>query len=194
MARIREDISDSELLALLQQDNQPAFVFIYNKYWSELYRCAFKITANQETCEDVIHDVFLYLWNKRAAVQVKSLKDYLYIAVKNRMLNAIRSEKNLLKAVNVQPQPISSETLIEDEFNSKELSKIYNLAIAELPERCRTILLMSRKEHLSNKEIALRLNISPKTVENQITIGLRQLRIKLGDYLVLTGIFFTILK
>jgi len=194
MTRIREDISDAELLDLLRQDNQAAFVFIYKKHWSELYRCAFKITPNQETCEDIIHDVFLNVWNKRATIQVKSLNDYLYVAVKNRMLNAIRAEKNLLKAVNSQPAPISSETLIEDEFNSKELNKLYQSALSTLPERCRTILLMSRKEHLSNKEIAEQLNISPKTVENQITIGLRHLRIKLGDYLVLSGIIFTFLK
>ena len=188
------DISDSELLNLLQQGDQKAFVAIYDQYWSELYRCAFKIYPNQETCEDIIHDVFLYVWNKRGSILVKSFKDYLYIAVKNRMLNELRSEKSLLKAVNAQPALVSSETLIEDELNSKELHKIYELALADLPERCRTILLMSRKDHLSHKEIASILNITPKTVENQITIGLRHLRAKLGDFLFFSGIFLTFFK
>jgi len=188
------DMTDLELLNLLKQGSQKAFVDIYDRYWSELYRCAFKIYPNQETCEDIIHDVFLYVWNKRDSILVKSLKDYLYIAVKNRMLNELRSEKSLLKAVNAQPEPISSETLIEDELNSKELNKLYDLALADLPERCRTILLMSRKEHLSHKEIADRLNITTKTVENQITIGLRHVRIKLGDFLILSGILYSFFK
>ncbi|WEK17529.1 MAG: RNA polymerase sigma-70 factor [Candidatus Pedobacter colombiensis] len=188
------ELSDEELIGLMKAHNQIAFVCIYKRYWSELYRCAFKIFPNQETCEDLIHDVFLFLWNKRASVELKSLKDYLYIAVKNRTLNKIRSEKNLLKAISAQPVPVSSESLTEDEFNSKELDKVYNLALDGLPERCRTILLMSRKEHLSNKEIASKLNITPKTVENQITIGLRQLRIKLGDFLLCSGLLFTIFK
>ncbi|WP_442590594.1 RNA polymerase sigma-70 factor [Pedobacter sp. AW31-3R] len=194
MRKKAEDITDSEFLDRLKQNDQNAFVGIYDRYWSELYRAAFKIYPNQETCEDIIHDVFLNVWNKRHTILVKSLKDYLYIAVKNRILNGMRSEKSLLKAVNAQPEPISSETLIEDELNSKELHKIYDLALADLPERCRTILLMSRKEHLSHKEIAARLNITTKTVENQITIGLRQLRKKLGDFLIVSGIFFSLLK
>lgn len=194
MTNTTGDISDSELLTLLQQGDQNAFVGIYDRYWSELYRCAFKIYPNQETCEDIIHDVFLYVWNKRGSIQVKSFKDYLYIAIKNRMLNELRAEKSLSKAVNAQPEPISSETLIEDELNSKELKKIYDLALADLPERCRTILLMSRRDHLSHKEIASRLNISTKTVENQITIGLKQLRTKLGDFLVFFGLFVALFK
>lgn len=193
MKRILEDLSDPELLELLHQDNQAAFVCIYKRYWSELYRCAFKIFPNQETCEDLIHDVFLFLWNRRASLQVKSLKDYLYISVKNRALNKIRSEKSLLKIANAQPAPVSSDTPLDDRLNSIEINKIYDMALADLPERCREIMIMSRKEHLSNKEIAARLNITPKTVENQITIALRQIRLKLEDFLVyvmvLCGIF-----
>ncbi|EHQ28135.1 RNA polymerase sigma-70 factor [Mucilaginibacter paludis] len=189
MKRILEDLSDPELLELLHHDNQAAFVCIYNRYWSELYRCAFKIFPYQETCEDLIHDVFLFLWNKRASLNVKSLRDYLYIAVKNRALNKIRSEKSLLRIANAQPSPVSSDTPLDDRLNSIEINKIYDMALAGLPDRCREIMILSRKEHLSNKEIAARLNITPKTVENQITIALRQIRVKLDEFLVYLVVF-----
>lgn len=132
---------------------------------------------------------FLFLWNKRASLNVKSLRDYLYIAVKNRALNKIRSEKSLLRIANAQPSPVSSDTPLDDRLNSIEINKIYDMALAGLPDRCREIMILSRKEHLSNKEIAARLNITPKTVENQITIALRQIRVKLDEFLVYLVVF-----
>ncbi|WP_295120647.1 RNA polymerase sigma-70 factor [uncultured Chitinophaga sp.] len=168
----------------MKLDNQPAFVCIYKRYWSELYRCAFKIFPNQETCEELIHDVFLYLWDKGRNVQINSLKDYLYIAVKNRALNRIRAENNLLRMLNARAGVAESVMPAEERLHCMEINRIYDEALAELPERCRTIMIMSRKDHLSNKEIALKLDITPKTVENQITIALRHIRTRLGEYLV----------
>ncbi|UYQ94172.1 RNA polymerase sigma-70 factor [Chitinophaga horti] len=179
-------------MELVKKADQPAFVCIYRRYWSELYRCAFRIFPNQHTCEELVHDVFLYLWNKGRDTDIRSLKDYLYIAVKNRALNRIRAENNLLTEVDDHALNATSSLQAEERVNCLEINRIYDQALSELPERCRTIMIMSRHEHLSNKEIAARLDIAPKTVENQITIALRHIRTRLGEYLV-TLLLFSLL-
>jgi len=76
----------------------------------------------------------------------------------------------------------------EEILSEKEINRLLELGIAELPEKCRQIFNMSRKEHLSTKEIAERLGLSPKTVENQLTIALNRLRKNLGDFVCITAI------
>ena len=191
MKYVPEDLTDPELLELLNRGEQDAMVCIYKRYWSELYRCAFKLFPNQETCEDLIHDVFCFLWNKRETLRVESLKDYLYIAVRNRALNKLRSEKRYLKVETSQSEQRSADSQTDDGIHYEEINIIFDQTLTRLPERCRKIMIMSRKEHLSAKEIASQLNISPKTVENQITIGLRQLRIMLNDFLASCIVLFS---
>lgn len=183
------NLPDEELLLLMNGGNQHAFVCIYDRYWKEMYTCAFQIFAHRETCEDLIHDIFLYLWNSREQLKIKSLKDYLYIAVKNRSLNKIRSIKKNSEIINEGHNEIPSDLSSDASVAIKEINIILNTSIDELPEKCREILILSRKEHLSNKEIAARLGISTKTVENQINIGLKKIRLGMTDFLIITIIY-----
>ncbi|TKC08595.1 RNA polymerase sigma-70 factor [Pedobacter frigoris] len=178
------DLSDNELISLIKQHDQPAFVFVYDKYWSEMYACAFHLFPNREICEDLIHDVFIYLWNNRSKLEIKSVRDYLYIAIKNRTLNKIRSEKFQIDIGEDQLR-VSSNEAADQKILSEEIHALFEEGLRTLPEKCRKILMMSRKEHLSNKEIAERLNLSTKTVENQINIGLRKIRDFMGEVLIL---------
>jgi len=183
------NLQDEELLLLMNGGNQQAFVCIYDRYWKEMYTCAFQVFAHRETCEDLIHDIFLYLWDSREKLEIRSLRDYLYIAVKNRSLNKIRSAKKNLDQINEGHQEIPSALSADQSVAVKEISAILNASIDELPEKCRAILILSRKEQLSNKEIAARLGISTKTVENQINIGLKKIRLGMSDFLMITIIY-----
>lgn len=167
-----------------------AFVCIYDRYWSEMYACAFHIFPHRETCEDLIHDVFLYLWTSRERLQIKSLRDYLYIAIKNKSLNKIRSQKQLTEITEEKHEHIVSDAASDGQLLLREMDGAFENGILSLPEKCREIMILSRKEHLSNKEIASRLNISPKTVENQINIGLRKMRLLMDDFLIFYFILF----
>jgi len=183
-------LSDEDLISLIKTNNQTAFVCIYNRYWSEMYACAFHIFPDRETCEDLIHDVFLYLWTSRKELQIKSLRDYLYIAIKNRSLNKIRSKKQLVELTEEEYDHIVSDAASDGRLLLREMDSVFETGILSLPEKCREILILSRKEHLSNKEIASKLNISPKTVENQINIGLRKMRLLMSDFLIFYFILF----
>lgn len=178
------ELSDDALISLMKSHNQVAFVCIYDRYWSEMYACAFHIFPHRETCEDLIHDVFLYLWTSRDRLEINSLRDYLYIAIKNRSLNKIRSRKQLTEITEDKHDNIVSDAASDGHLLLREIDDVFENGILSLPEKCREIMILSRKEHLSNKEIALRLNISTKTVENQINIGLRKMRLLMGDFLI----------
>jgi RNA polymerase sigma-70 factor (family 1) len=182
--RVAANLSDNELIALVKQDDQMAFVAIYDKYWAEMYACAFKLFPHNETCEDLIHDVFLYLWTSRETLEIRSVRDYLYIAIKHKALNKIRSLKPQVELIENDLSVFHAKEKSDDPLMAKELNMLFEKGIHSLPEKCKQILTLSRKEHLSNKEIASRLNLTTKTVENQINIGLKRIRLLMGDFLL----------
>lgn len=191
--RVSSDLAnlpDAELLKLINIGNQKAFVCIYERYWSEMYACAFKIFANREACEDIIHDVFINLWNSKELLEIRSVRDYLYIAVKNRSLNQIRSKSKNYELIDEHHFNIASPISSDDNLGVKEITDSFDDNLTNLPDKCREIMVLSRKEHLSNKEIASRLGISSKTVENQINIGLKKIRLGMADFLLFYFFYF----
>ena len=190
------DPKDAELLLLLKEDNRNAYDAIYKKYWSKLYISAYNLLRDRMGAEDVVQEVLVQLWLKRSTNTIEILSAYLYGAVRFQVLKAIRDGKarqglfedieNLDEAYVLSVENIAEQHLIEQDINRN-----YERGLAELPEKCREIFLLSRNEYLSNKEIAERLGISLKTVENQMTIALRKLRASMGDVLFWSAVTLT---
>ncbi|QXV64680.1 RNA polymerase sigma-70 factor [Mucilaginibacter sp. 21P] len=172
---------DADLLTMLRDDDRIAFEVLYNKYSSKVYAVAYNLFRDKDVCEDLVQELFVDLWAKRSTLRITSLEWYLKVAIKNRVLMYIRSKKATLdiSAIAMLTEKYSTDSKVLQ----KDISAILDENVGRLPERCREIFTLSRKEYLSNKEIALRLNISVKTVENQMTIALRHLRTGLTDYL-----------
>ncbi|WP_017259074.1 RNA polymerase sigma-70 factor [Pedobacter arcticus] len=171
---------DNELLISIRNDDRFAFNTIYNQYWSKLYLFAYNILRNREAAEDIVQDIFIQLWQKRADVHIDNLQNYLYTAVRYQVFRSIRDGKNrtnlLERFLKFSPQVEIESVLFEKEINQR-----LDESIALLPARCKEIFTLSRKEHLSIKEISKRLEISPKTIENQITIAIRRVRANMTD-------------
>jgi RNA polymerase sigma-70 factor (family 1) len=173
---------DSLLVSDMQSNNRSAFEKIYNRYWSKLYLSAYHILRNKEASEDIIQEIFVSLWIKRGHTSVDNLSNYLFTSVRFQVFKAIRDGKlrtDLLHDTDLLVSPHNAENTLTE----KEIEQRLDESIRLLPEKCREIFILSRKEQLSVKEIAARLNISPKTVENQITIALRRLRTDMGEFL-----------
>ncbi|TCD25559.1 RNA polymerase sigma-70 factor [Pedobacter psychrodurus] len=173
---------DSLLVSDMQSNDRCAFEKIYNRYWSKLYLSAYHILRNKEAAEDIIQEIFVSLWLKRAHTSVDNLNNYLFTSVRFQVFKAIRDGKlrtDLLHDTELLVSPHNAENA----FTEKEIAQRLDESIEQLPQKCKEIFILSRKEHLSVKEIADRLNISPKTVENQITIALRRLRTDMGEFL-----------
>ncbi len=156
---------------------------IFRQYYLRLKSYAQSLISDPDQAEELVQEVFVNLWEKRAQVQVStSIKSYLFRAVHNRALNVYRKRSTQAAYVAAQqsdPPPVSDH----DPAEQAELAARIQAAIGMLPDRCGQVFRLSRFEGLSYKEIAQRLQISPKTVEVQMGKALRILRQALKDYL-----------
>lgn len=173
--------SDPNLLTLLKQGDMLAFEELYERYWSKLYSAAYKRLSNREAAEEIVQDIFTSLWLKRTVLVINSsFENYLYTSVKYMVFASFQKESNRRAyesyAIHIKTD-IDNSTV--EELDGNELKRNVSTEVAKLPEKCRKVYELSRKEHRSNKEIAFSLGISEKTVENHLTRALRTLRINL---------------
>lgn len=135
--------------------------------------------------KEVVNDVFMKLWDQRDRLgpfdkeAPKRLRSYCFQATKNACLNHLRSKKQTFMQIEDHDQATAEtpETVLADKVNSEMLQQWVN----ELPPKCKQVFLMSRNDGLSNKEISELLDISVKTVENQMTKALNYFRKKIKN-------------
>ncbi|MEL6562216.1 MAG: RNA polymerase sigma-70 factor [Bacteroidota bacterium] len=186
---MNQEISESNLNSDLiwkqiMSDDVNAFQMLFNAFYENLVSYSHRFTQQQVISEEIVQDVFISLWERRRKITIQSsLKSYLYRAVKNRTINYV---KNQLPKDQVTTDLNENLTITEsnDEPGSEtELKEAIDKAVSHLPDKCRTIFLLSRGEGLTHKEIAAELDISTKTVENQIGIAIKKLRTSLKPFL-----------
>ena len=181
--------TDQELTALLKQGDQLAFTEIYERYKGPLYVHAYNLLRDREEVKDILQQIFSMLWTGRDELEIHShLSGYLYTAVRNRIFKFIAHKQVASKYVDSLADFGSSGECVTDHLaRERQLLAIIEKEIAQLPEKMREIFELSRKQGLSHKEIALQLDLSEKTVRNQINNSLKILRVKLGivAYLIL---------
>lgn len=175
---IYKELTDQELTDILKDDDHEAFNEIHDRYFDDLLRSAYNILRDRDTCMDILQEVFVWFWEHRQRHRMSSIKGYLMMAVKYQTSNYIRSGKvrENFKLANVT----TYFTVNEESLELKELQSIIASFTDKLPEKCAEIFKKSREEHLSNKEIALQLGISEKTVSVQLHRALNKLRTELG--------------
>lgn len=173
------------ITGLLAKQDEGAFERVFKAHFKGLHAYAHTITRNEEAAEGIVQQVFLNLWEKAGALQIKSsVAAYLYRSVYNHSLNYLKHQK--VRASYLQYASTYNQTGRENTSRKVLLTDLENQlqkALMQLPEQCRTIFQMSRFEDLKNYEIAQRLGISVKTVEAQMTKALKILRVELVDFL-----------
>lgn len=162
--------------------NRETFEGIFNEYYQALCRFAFGFLSDKDTSEEIVQQVLINLWDHRdALVQQKSIKSYLFTSVKNRCLNYIRDHKKFRN----QHLDLDCEwdipSVDKDITIEKDIEKQVNEALNKLPEKCREIFILCRFEDMKYKEVSEHLQISPKTVEAQMSKALKILRKELKD-------------
>ena len=179
--------TDSAIIQLLKDRDETGFEQVFKHYFKNLYKYALTILQDHDQAEDTVQNVFYKLWDKIDSLHFPDcLAAYLYRAVYNESLNHLKHKK-----VRRTYQTYITRTMKDQTDGAQrkvmfsELERRLQTAINELPEQCRTIFQMSRFEELRYLDIAHRLGISVKTVENQMGKALKQLRVKLIDYLPL---------
>jgi RNA polymerase sigma-70 factor (ECF subfamily) len=146
------------------------------------------IVGNQEDAREVVQEVFLKVWELGTAWQpTRSLKLYLYRAVRNQSLNHKRRDwshhhvRQLHQSAEAE-QVVTPESDALEDVHQKELAAAIQTAIDELPERRRITYLLHRRHGLTYAEIAEIMHVSPKTVGNQLTEALKYLRERLTPF------------
>lgn len=171
--------------------NSDIFNKLFHDYYTNLSRFAFTYVKDEAVAEELVQEVFVNLWQKQELKEISSIRSFLYISVRNRALNHLRDHKTRTLHENDFAIERERDALYEyNEYEHKQLETLVKDAIAELPEKCREIFELSRNENLTYQQIAEQLNISTKTVENQISIAIKKLRVKLKDYMSFFATFF----
>jgi RNA polymerase sigma-70 factor (ECF subfamily) len=162
--------------------DRAAFEALFRAHYAGLLRFAIRFVRTPAEAEELVQDVMLQIWIHRDRVAVgEELKTYLYRAVRNHALNALRRRKveHGFRST-LPPEPVAPPTGSDESLTETE--RAVAAAIAALPERCREIFLMSREQGLSYTQIASVLGLSVKTVETQMGRALKSLRIALAEY------------
>jgi len=163
--------------------SEASFEMLFNTHYEALTSYAFTLLNNNDDAEDIVQHVFINLWENRMKVEIHtSARAMLYKAVYNHCLNRIKHLK-IQKAHVEHTLYVKNDAVIHQSIDQKELIQRLNLALELLPEQCRKIFEMSRFEHLKYQEIANQLQLSIKTIENQMGKALKILRAELKDYL-----------
>lgn len=174
----------------MKKGKEYAFEVFFNYYYPGLCVYAQKmISIPEQEARDLVQDVFVKFWKDREKSDIRfSIRSYLFASVKNRCFDLLR-----MKDRNVKVQEITNEQDVAGDYFEtyvlSELETLFNKSLDKLPERCREVFELSRLHGLKNREIADKLNLAEKTVENQVTKAIHILKIELKDYLPILVLF-----
>lgn len=174
-------LNDDQLVNLLQYDDQVAFRTLFDRYYTLLTNIANRYVNDAHIAEDIAQDVFIKLWNNRKNLAIHySVKQYFAKAAVNTAINHLRQQKKLAVILSDDTdEDFSTRQAPPDDEQREEQESMENRlldALQRLPDRCRLVFTMHRIDGLSHKEIAAELDISTKTIENQITKAMKILR------------------
>lgn len=189
----RNSEHDKILFDLLKQGDEAAFAKIYKLYWLELYNSAYKRLPVKEKCQDIIQNVFTDLWNRKTELDLEKPLAYLHTAVRFQVLKHIsRTQKNSFFTESFENQLISP-LQADGELLEREAKSLIELFIKALPEKRRKIFLLHYFDGLSTSKISVQLNISQKTVQNQLTTATHALKFRLTHLFLFLMIVFSVL-
>lgn len=180
----------AQLVARLRAGDAASFTEIYRLYAEKLVNYTFNILQDKDTCRDIIHDIFLSLWLNRQALDItNTLEAYLYGAARLKVFETIRKGKVREGVFQEIERRIWGEPVADSLLEQRELQSRLASAISDLPEKAREVYRLSREGHLSHRQIAERLGISDRTVENHLAAALKKIRAGLSDLLPLIILF-----
>lgn len=177
-------ISDDDLWLQVTADNADAFAGLYKRYSGQLLKTAGFYLKDCSLAEELVHDVFVVLWQRRKFLKINNFQSYILITTRYHVYKKLKEAKispiEYIEAYSevaehIQPQT-STDKLVQEDFETELKDHLKGL-----PKRCAEIFMLSRVKELSNTEIATFLGIKRCTVENQITYALKYLRNFLAD-------------
>lgn len=186
-------ISDEELVKNLAMGEDWAFSEIYRRYWKKMFRHAFSKTGSDDAAKEIVQDIFLDLWQRKANTHIQELERYLFKAVKFQVLDFYDRQivgQRHREALWVKFGEEVTDS-VEDQLAFEELNGRILECINGFSEKTRQIFTLNRLEGRSVLEISRLLGLPERTVEYHITVGLRHLRGHLKEYIIVLFILAT---
>lgn len=176
---------EARLIALLRSGDMGAFERVYRSYVAALCELAYSYLRSRDAAEDVVQDLFTWLWASRHEFRPEhGLRAYLFGAVRNRSLNALRDEATASRASATLSHDVDAPAAVADaELIASDLEAAIHATVEGMPPRCREVFTLLRTQALTYAEVAVILGISPKTVEVHMGRALAILRARLGPWL-----------
>lgn len=174
-------LSDVQLMDLLKDGNHAAFTEILKQYTPLLINFAYKRVADLPLAEDLVHDVFVYLWEKRTQIQLnKGLAPFVFTATRNRILDHFKRQKISQRYIENFRHFLSHEHNTADYLiRHRDLEALIEREIAALPENMRKVFELSRKSYMNSQEISVQLNMPENSVKSNMQRALRILKRRL---------------
>ena len=184
--------SNSDLILLIQKDDQVAFYNLYERYCRRLYGFVFRYIKQKEDAEEIVQEVFVKIWESRNKIDAySSFESFLFTIAYNTTISLLRkrtSEKKYLEHLQSLQHPDDLPDLI-DEIHFNELNERVQLLLNELTPRQKEIYHLSREEGLSHDEIAKKLDISVNTVKKHMVNTLAFLKSQIDSNLSINLLF-----
>ena len=181
---LNANLSDDVLWDAILNDDSMAFAMLYDRYWLRLYKTACHYIKDTDACEEIVHDVFIIIWNKRKFLKIEHFASYLNAIVRYEVFRHMKTVKLSKLEYNENYAENLTELALNQgqvKLNELDLEYMLNEHVKKLPKRCREIFYMSKVQQLSNGEIAKKLGITKHTVENQLTFALKLLKNSIKD-------------
>lgn len=176
-------ISIDTVVEYLKEGDEDALVFLYDRYWDELMLSCSKVVKDTDECQDIIQEVFLIIWEKRSLIQIKTnIGAYLHGVLRYKIFRYLKTNyrKNTSTdhLYNILENKEKTHETPQSLMEHKEIYSSVLQIVSSLPTRCKEVYQL-RQDDLSYDDIAKKLNISVKTVENQLLKAKKQLKLNL---------------
>jgi RNA polymerase sigma-70 factor (family 1) len=175
---------DQELLYAIRSDDEGAFTELFKRYGKVIYKMAYARVRSKIAAEEIVQNLFISLWDKRATLSIDNISSYFYIAVKHKVLNAIESQIVHKKYWDYYKTFIPAhENFTEQAIEFNELLAAIEKRIEHLPEKSKKVFQLNQFEGRSIAEIANTLNLSEKAIQYHLTRSLKELRLHLKQFI-----------
>jgi RNA polymerase sigma-70 factor (family 1) len=172
--------TDHELSALLKADDHAAFNEIYTRYWKKMLLMAWNHSQDKTTSKDIVHEVFISLWERRHEVTIDNLPAFLATAVKFSIYKYYQRESRRSELLRLNYE-VNAQTQDEEKLDALFLQEYINGIVEDMPAKCRLVF-RYREMGMKNAEIAEEIKITPKAVERNLTRALNIIRGELKNY------------
>lgn len=185
----KSDAAQKKLIRLLKEGDRSAFESIFNLYEKRLYAFTFSITKSHYSTEELLQEIFIKIWEQRASIDTSlSFNAFVYTIARNLTYNHLRKIANQDNLKQELWRNISYLNAVENDIIFSEYEDILDDILKQLPQKKRSIFILSKQQGKTNQEIADLLGISQKTVKNHLWKTLKTIKAQLQPYL---GIFIS---